>query len=675
VAIDAEEIARIEQMVSVIPVLCYAIRNINHLNLIQKVDKILSRAEVRNATLVPLNHRVRRDFLLLCKEIASSLKSVEASIFLEDLDDGSDVFRFTATPRRGRVTESNYYRLKKDNYFQELGNELAHWLSADASPIQLFEPGQPASNGEKPGYANLDSTRIGSSNIVKEGDILKSNGNGESPVFGVMAVPIAAGGKLLGCIQCHMVRKNSAHSVRRDLDLLQSVATHISHYWANWLKRCEAHQENLSWRKLLQGFNELDALALDVLTDEAKDAERLICAKALRVVASVVRGADILDVRLMNQGSEKLDLFETYGEAWSQGTAGEINARKQHTFPVDGSAPTPVGSEVLQQGKTCLMTGSSIEPYYSEQFPETKRMIIAPIFIQGKCHGLLDICGTGNSPFPAHATMVAEMICQRLGSYKYLAETSKQKRQTDMKLADLIQIHSQFHEDLAHQLKSPILQALRRVKTVLKSESLDKKLKRKLQPVRGLCGKASKVTMSTNLFAALARGETFKPNLSNLWYDDLTKMLVEAATDSQLMADPEHHITFRLNREEMLESLPMNKVLAKVDDDLLQQAINNLLDNAGKYSYENTVVRISASFNTNGRFFISVVNEGLPIRAEDVPYCIQRHWRGDKASLTTGEGSGIGLWIVNHIMEAHGGKLVIIPTTSNNLTDVRLVFP
>ena len=44
------------------------------------------------------------------------------------------------------------------------------------------------------------------------------------------------------------------------------------------------------------------------------------------------------------------------------------------------------------------------------------------------------------------------------------------------------------------------------------------------------------------------------------------------------------------------------------------------------------------------------------------------------AELTTGEGSGIGLWIVDRIMSALGGRLDIQPTQPDGLTSVRLEF-
>ena len=68
-----------------------------------------------------------------------------------------------------------------------------------------------------------------------------------------------------------------------------------------------------------------------------------------------------------------------------------------------------------------------------------------------------------------------------------------------------------------------------------------------------------------------------------------------------------------------------------------------------------------------------MTNEGLEVKREEASKLKQRGYRADQAIWVTGEGSGIGLWIVDEIMKAHGGRLAITPT-QNGVTDVRLVF-
>jgi signal transduction histidine kinase len=72
--------------------------------------------------------------------------------------------------------------------------------------------------------------------------------------------------------------------------------------------------------------------------------------------------------------------------------------------------------------------------------------------------------------------------------------------------------------------------------------------------------------------------------------------------------------------------------------------------------------------------FIAVANEGFEVKPDEVPKLKQRGYRADNAVSATGEGSGIGLWIVDEIMRAHGGGLAIMPTR-NGITEIRLMFP
>jgi signal transduction histidine kinase len=113
----------------------------------------------------------------------------------------------------------------------------------------------------------------------------------------------------------------------------------------------------------------------------------------------------------------------------------------------------------------------------------------------------------------------------------------------------------------------------------------------------------------------------------------------------------------------------------RVDNELLYQAINNVLDNAFKYSFPKTTVRITGGVTAAGRFHITVINEGIRLRAYEALHATERGWRSEDAESTTGEGEGLGLWIVDHIMKAHGGDILVLPTTAANQTEVKLVFP
>src|SRR5262249_1245318 len=93
-----------------------------------------------------------------------------------------------------------------------------------------------------------------------------------------------------------------------------------------------------------------------------------------------------------------------------------------------------------------------------------------------------------------------------------------------------------------------------------------------------------------------------------------------------------------------------------------------------KYSYANTEIRVSAHVESD-RFSLRISNVGFEIRAEDIPRLRKRGERGEKAQLATGQGAGLGWWLVDNIIKGHGGELEVIPTNSEGRSEVRLHIP
>jgi signal transduction histidine kinase len=192
-----------------------------------------------------------------------------------------------------------------------------------------------------------------------------------------------------------------------------------------------------------------------------------------------------------------------------------------------------------------------------------------------------------------------------------------------------------------------------------------------LSKILGLCGKAKRVALNTEFFAQLdgEREPPFHPKL--LRFKDFMRVLSEGAEDKESVVGPERGIRVRVDKSSF-EILNHRDVVADIV--LLDQAIRNLLDNAGKYSFENTEIVIHGGYSDKA-LHVSVDNTGLALRSDEVVFCTIRGWRSDKARWTTGEGSGIGLWLVEKIMKRHKGELVITPTNSESLTQVHLVLP
>jgi signal transduction histidine kinase len=97
-------------------------------------------------------------------------------------------------------------------------------------------------------------------------------------------------------------------------------------------------------------------------------------------------------------------------------------------------------------------------------------------------------------------------------------------------------------------------------------------------------------------------------------------------------------------------------MMAKPDD--MKSLIGNLLDNAIQYSDHGGHVTINAS-KQGKRVVVEVRDDGIGINEDDLTKVFNRFWRSDKARTHNSGGSGLGLALVQAILNRYGGSIVI----------------
>jgi GAF domain-containing protein/signal transduction histidine kinase/ActR/RegA family two-component response regulator len=91
------------------------------------------------------------------------------------------------------------------------------------------------------------------------------------------------------------------------------------------------------------------------------------------------------------------------------------------------------------------------------------------------------------------------------------------------------------------------------------------------------------------------------------------------------------------------------------DQDRIRQVLRNLLSNATKYSTARGTISVSA-IPVGGYMEITLTDEGIGMTDEELTHIFEKFWRAN-ASSTAVEGTGLGLVIVKHIVEQHGGQV------------------
>ena len=94
------------------------------------------------------------------------------------------------------------------------------------------------------------------------------------------------------------------------------------------------------------------------------------------------------------------------------------------------------------------------------------------------------------------------------------------------------------------------------------------------------------------------------------------------------------------------------------DEDAMSQALHNILDNAAKFSGEEKSIHVEASLEKN-TVKITVRDKGVGIPENEQKKIFDKFYRGKQASSVAPTGTGLGLTLVKHIMEAHRGDVVI----------------
>ena len=115
-------------------------------------------------------------------------------------------------------------------------------------------------------------------------------------------------------------------------------------------------------------------------------------------------------------------------------------------------------------------------------------------------------------------------------------------------------------------------------------------------------------------------------------------------------------------RISLRSSLPADLPHILADEDRITQVLVNLVANAIQYTPEDGEVTISAARHEN-EIYISVKDTGIGIPPEYLANLFTRFYRVDKSrSRNAGGGSGIGLTIAKHLVEAHGGRIWVEST-------------
>lgn len=230
------------------------------------------------------------------------------------------------------------------------------------------------------------------------------------------------------------------------------------------------------------------------------------------------------------------------------------------------------------------------------------------------------------------------------------------------RLDDGVQQLSQFSDDLAHELRSPIANLMGIAQVTLTKERSREEYKAVLECCVEELSRVSQI-VSDMLFLAQASNPSSTAPFKHISLTDETKRVIDLLS----IAAEENQISLDL----ACSGEGDGEVLG--DQLMIQRAVYNLVSNAINHCVPSSTVRITIESGAE-TISLSVSNSGKEIPQQHIPHLFERFYRVDPARSRTEGGTGLGLAIVKSIMSLHKGTTEV-ESMPEGMTVFRLCFP
>jgi two-component system phosphate regulon sensor histidine kinase PhoR len=207
----------------------------------------------------------------------------------------------------------------------------------------------------------------------------------------------------------------------------------------------------------------------------------------------------------------------------------------------------------------------------------------------------------------------------------------------------------EFLGNVSHELKTPLFTVQGYLSTLLDGAMNDKNVRKKYleraeKGVERLIYIVEDLDMITKLEIGDVNLELSKFNIVELIQNVFD--LLEMNADKKniiLMFDQKYN----------------RPITVFADQEKIQQVLTNLVMNSIKYGKENGTTEVTVEDLVNDKIIVRVRDNGEGIEKHNIPRLFERFFRVDKSGARSEGGSGLGLSIVKHIIEAHGEKIYI----------------
>ena len=218
---------------------------------------------------------------------------------------------------------------------------------------------------------------------------------------------------------------------------------------------------------------------------------------------------------------------------------------------------------------------------------------------------------------------------------------------------ETLKIREEYRKDflgnISHELKTPLFTVQGYILTLLDGALEDKAVRKKyLQRAQKGVERLIYIIKDLDLITKLEVGD-LNLELSDFDIIELIQSVFELV---EMKAGKKNiSLTFDMNYE--------TPIYVRADRDKIQQVLSNLIVNSIKYGHPDGTTEVSVENLIRNKVIVRITDNGEGIPEEHIPRLFERFYRVDKSGSRKEGGSGLGLSIVKHIIEAHGEKIYV----------------
>ena len=207
----------------------------------------------------------------------------------------------------------------------------------------------------------------------------------------------------------------------------------------------------------------------------------------------------------------------------------------------------------------------------------------------------------------------------------------------------------EFIGNVSHELKTPLFTVQGYIETLIDGALNDEKIREKyLKRAKKGVERLTYIIKDLDMITKLEVGEL---HLEKETFDIID--LIENVFELLEMKASKNLISLTFNKKHQ------TPIWVKADKDRIQQVLSNLIVNSIKYGINKGTTELSIENLIRNKVLIRVADNGEGINNDEIPRLFERFYRVDKSGSREQGGSGLGLSIVKHILDAHSEKIYV----------------